>query len=83
MDTAGYMVHIFYPYDFPDKVSGSLTEVIVNFGTESLISIQVDVIKSSAAMKALPIGRVSFAFRSVAIYLSEHKIDEKLLYYYF
>lgn len=58
MDTTGYMVHIFYPYDFPDKVSGSLTEILVNFATEALISIQVDVIKSSDAMKALPINRV-------------------------
>lgn len=59
MDTKGYMVHIFYPYDFPDKVSGSLTEVLVNFATEAFLSIHVDVIKSSKAMKALPISRVS------------------------
>lgn len=59
MDTTGYMVHIFYPYDYPDKVSGSLAEILVNFATETLISIHVDVIKSSDAMKALPIDRVS------------------------
>lgn len=60
MDTTGYMVHIFYAYDFPDKISGSLNEILVNFGTQTLISIQVDVIKSSDAMKALRIDQVGF-----------------------
>lgn len=49
MDTTGYMVHIFYAYEFPDKISGSLNEILVSFGTETLMSIHVDVIKSSDA----------------------------------
>lgn len=65
MDTTGYMVHIFYPYDFPDEVSGSLTEILVNFATEALIDIQVDVIRSSDDMKALPVERVSFKVLSL------------------
>lgn len=59
-DTVGYVIHIFYPSDFPDKLSGSLSEMIINLGTETLISIDATVIKPTEHLLYAPLEMVSF-----------------------
>ncbi|XP_074029887.1 pickpocket protein 28 [Leptinotarsa decemlineata] len=61
-ETTGYSVKIFNPQDFPDKISGSLSDIIVNFGIEVLLSIDVEVVKSSDFMKILPYNMRSCIF---------------------
>ncbi|KAJ8958909.1 hypothetical protein NQ318_019677, partial [Aromia moschata] len=60
--TQGFNVHIFEPYDFPDKLSGSLTEIIVNAGFEALIGIEVDVIQSTSQVRMLPMSKRKCTF---------------------
>ncbi|CAG9814012.1 unnamed protein product [Phaedon cochleariae] len=47
----GFTVQIFYPNDFPDKMSGSLSEAFINAGTEALISMEFSMTKTSEARR--------------------------------
>ncbi|KAG5897137.1 hypothetical protein JTB14_025090 [Gonioctena quinquepunctata] len=53
LETRGYTVQIFYPKDYPDQISGSLSETIVEFGSDVSLGIDVDVVKSSNILRAL------------------------------
>lgn len=58
--TTGYIIHIFYPKDFPDKLSGSLSENIVSFGTETMINLDVKVMKPTENLQSAPQSMVRF-----------------------
>ncbi|CAH1113703.1 unnamed protein product, partial [Psylliodes chrysocephalus] len=53
-DIRGYVVSIFNPMDFPDKNSGSLSEVMANVGTEVFIGIKVSITNPNKAIRILP-----------------------------
>lgn len=59
LSTNGYMVHIFYPEDFPDKLSGSLSENIVSFGTEVMIILDVQVTDPTKNLMSSSVNIVS------------------------
>ncbi|CAG9863576.1 unnamed protein product [Phyllotreta striolata] len=54
LETNGYIVSIFNPRDYADKSSGSLTEIVVNAGTEVFVSIQVSVVNSQQSIRMFP-----------------------------
>ncbi|VEN36620.1 unnamed protein product [Callosobruchus maculatus] len=56
LETTGYKVLLFNPADYPDKISGSLNEIIVGFNKEVLIGLRVDVCQGSSALRQLPLS---------------------------
>lgn len=57
-DTAGYAIQIFYSEDYPDEISGSLSEVIVDLGTVTLINLEVKKIKATENLISSPMKMV-------------------------
>lgn len=58
METTGFKVHFFLCRDFPDVLSGSLKEFLVDIGRHTLFTIEVDVIRSTPQVKSIPINMV-------------------------
>ncbi|XP_050514335.1 sodium channel protein Nach-like isoform X2 [Diabrotica virgifera virgifera] len=49
----GYLVYVFNSYDFADKSSGDLTEILLNYGTETFISMDVRVVDAQSSIQIL------------------------------
>nr|CAI5868401.1 unnamed protein product [Callosobruchus analis] len=64
LETTGYKVLIFNTADYPDKISGSFTEIIAGFNKEVLIGLRVDVCRGSSALRQLPLSLRSCMFSS-------------------
>ncbi|XP_018562616.1 pickpocket protein 28-like [Anoplophora glabripennis] len=66
LETTGFKVHFFHCKDFPDVLSGSLKEYLVDVGKRILFNIEVDVIRSTPQIKSIPIHSRKCMFDSEA-----------------
>lgn len=59
LSTMGVQVLIYQPGDYPDKVSGSLVDLIAPIETATFVEVTSSIVKSEDSIKAYPLEKVS------------------------